>query len=302
MKISLDSLLLLDAIERHGSYSAAAEALHRVPSALSHAVQKIEDDLGVALYSRSGRSVVLTEAGQTLLADGRHLLRAADALERRVLRVANGWEQELRLAVDTLIPAARLVPLLQAFQAVGNDTAIRIDHEVLGGCWDALATQRADLVIGAPGEPPAHGGITVAPLGEVALIFAVAPSHPLAAFAGPIPASERVRHRAVVLADTSRQLAARTSGLLEGQAALRVPDMESKAAAQAAGLGVGHLPRWLVEREVAAGRLVVRQLEEIRSPARLSIAWRARQKGKALAWFLRELEKPEVRAGLLAGL
>ena len=81
-----------------------------------------------------------------------------------------------------------------------------------------------------------------------------------------------------------------------------MPDMESKAAAQAAGLGVGHLPRWLVEREVAAGRLVVRQLAERRAPTRLSIAWRARQKGKALAWFLNELEKPAVKAQLLVGL
>lgn len=302
MKISLDALLLLDAIERHGSFAAAAEALHRVPSALSHAVHKLEDDLGLPLYARAGRRAVLTEAGQTLLEEGRHLLRAADELERRVRRVATGWEQELRLAVDALIPATRLVPLLQAFQAAGHDTALRIEAEVLGGCWDALATQRADLVIGAPGDAPAHGGITVAPLGEVQLLFAVAPTHPLAGHAGAIPASERGRYRAVVLADTSRQLAARTSGLLEGQSMLCVPDMESKAAAQAAGLGVGHLPRWLVEREVAAGRLVERQLAEKRAPIRLNIAWRARQKGKALAWFLAELARPEVKAALLAGL
>jgi len=295
-------LRLLDAIERHGSYAAAAEALHRVPSALSHAVQKLECELGIALYARAGRRAVLTEAGHALLEDGRHLLAAAEALERRVRRVATGWEQELRIAVDALIPATRLIPLVQAFQREGQTTAIRIDMEVLGGGWDALATQRADLVIGAPGEPPTHGGIAVALLGETQLVFAVSPSHPLASVPEPIAASERGRHQAIVLADTSRQLAARSSGLLEGQAVLRVPDMECKAAAQAAGLGVGHLPRWLAEREVAAGRLVIRRLEETRPPVRLNIAWRARQKGKALAWFLAELARPATQANLLAGL
>ena len=45
MKISLELLQILDAIDRHGSFTAAAAALHRVPSALSHAVSKLEDDL-----------------------------------------------------------------------------------------------------------------------------------------------------------------------------------------------------------------------------------------------------------------
>jgi len=302
MKISLDILNLLDAIDRYGSFGAAAEALHRVPSALSHAIGKAEAELEVRLFGRAGRRAVLTEAGRVLLEEGRHLLRAAGDLERRVQRVASGWEQELRIAVDALIPAARLIPLLKDFQRQGQPTAIRIDVEVLGGGWDALITQRSDLVIGAPGEAPAHGGIVAELLGETQLLFAVAPDHPLAVFPGAIPAHERARYPAVVLADTSRELAARSSGLVEGQALLRVPDMESKAAAQAAGLGCGHLPRWLAEREVAAGRLVLRELAEIRPPERLSLAWRARHDGRALAWFRQALARPEVRLALLAGL
>lgn len=302
MNISLEALRCLDAIDRHGSFAAAAAALHRVPSALSHAIGNLESALGVPIFVRVGRRAVLTEAGQALLEDGRHLLAAAEALERRVRRVSSGWEQELRIAVDALIPVSRLMPLLQAFQAECQVTAIRIGVEVLGGGWDAIATQRADLAIGAPGEPPVHGGLTMAPLGEVRLVFAVAPDHPLASVPEPISARVRALHRAVVVADTSRQLAARTSGLLEGQSALYVPDMESKAAAQVAGLGVGHLPRWLAEREVAAGRLVIRCLEETRPPTRLNVAWRARHKGKALAWFVAALAEPATQARLLAGL
>jgi len=152
MKISLDVLLIIDAIDQRGSYAAAGLALHRVPSALTHAVQKLEDELGVALFEKKGRRAVLTPAGRTLLDDGRHLLRAASDLECRVQRVATGWESELRIALSMLIPAERLYPLLKDFYAAGHSTQIRIDHEVLGGCWDALATGRADLAIGAPGR------------------------------------------------------------------------------------------------------------------------------------------------------
>jgi DNA-binding transcriptional LysR family regulator len=302
MKLTLDALHLLDAIDHHGSFTAAAAALHRVPSALSHAVAKLEGDLDVALFAREGRRATLTPAGRALLEDGRHLLRAAGELERRVQRIATGWEAELRIALDMIVPAEQLYPLLARFYAAGHGTQLRLAYEVLGGSWDALVTGRADLVIGAVGDLPAKGGIATRLLAETRLRFMVAPTHPLAAWPGPIPAGERYCHRAVAIADTSRELAARTAGLLEGQDALRVPDMEAKAAAQAAGLGVGHLPRWLAEREAAAGRLVERELAEARPPMPCYIAWRTRNAGKALAWFLAELDKPEEMAALGAGL
>lgn len=303
MKISLELLHILDAIDCHGSFTAAASALHRVPSALSHAVAKLESDLNVALFIREGRRASLTPAGRTLLDEGRHLLRAAAELERRVQRIATGWEAELRIAVDMIIPVERLFPLLERFYADCPVTQIRLSTEVLGGSWDALATDRADLVIGAPGDMPARSGINSRLLGmRTQQLFVVAPTHPLASHPTPIPSSELRRHRAVVIADTSRELAARTIGLLEGQDILRVPNMAAKAGAQIAGLGVGHLPVWLAGPEIAAGRLVEKVLADPRSPMPCHIAWRTRQVGKALGWFLAELEKNEQIDLLTAGL
>lgn len=302
MKITLDALQVLDAIDRHGSFTAAAAALHRVPSALSHAVAKLESDLDAVLFVRAGRRATLTTAGRALLDDGRHLLRAAGDLERRVQRIATGWEAELRIALDMIIPARHLLPLIGRFLAGDHGTQIRLSYEVLGGGWDALVTGRADLVIGAVGDMPAKGGIGTRQFAEARMAFMVAPGHPLAAWDGPLPAAELRRYRAVTIADTSRELAARTAGLPEGQETLRVPDMEAKAAAQAAGLGVGHLPRWLATREAAAGRLVERELAEPRPDMPCHVAWRTRYAGKALAWFLAELEKPEESAALAAGL
>lgn len=302
MKISLDLLQVLDAIDRHGSFSAAASALHRVPSALSHAIAKLESDLEVRLFEREGRRATLNEAGRSLLEDGRHLLRSAQEIERRVKRIATGWESELRIAFDAIIPAERLMPMLDDFYRFAQGTQIRLGHEVLGGTWDALATDRADLVIGAPGDMPARGGIASRQIGESRLLFVVAPQHPLCTWPGPIPAGELVRHRAVVIADTSRELSARTVGLLDGQDILRVPDMRTKAAAQVAGLGIGHLPRWIAEPEIAAGRLVELPLADPGQRIPFHIAWRSRQIGNALRWFIDELGKNERIAALTAGL
>ncbi len=303
MKITFDLLQILDAIDRHGSFTAAAAALHRVPSALSHAVAKLEDELGVTLFARVGRRATLNEAGRALLDDGRHLLRAASDLERRVQRIADGWEAELRIALDAIIPIERLYPLLAAFYAAGHSTQIRIAGEVLGGTWDALATGRADLAIGAPGDIPARSGIVSRPLGTSnEFVFAVAPEHPLAAWSEPIPNSELLRHRAVVIADTSQELAARTVGVIEGQDILRVPDIRAKASAQAAGLGIGHLPRWLAAPELAAGRLVEKTLAEPRQALPINLAWRNRQVGRALAWFLERLGDNGIIRTLTSGL
>ena len=204
MKISLDLLHILDTIDRHGSFSAAAVALHRVPSALSHAVAKLEDELDIPLFVRVGRKATLNEAGRALLDDGRQLLRAADELERRVQRIAKGWETELRIAIDTIIPVERLYSLLERFYSVDCGTQLRLDHEVLGGTWDALATGRADLVIGAPGDMPAQSGIATRRLCDHdQFVFVIAPQHPLAAWEGAIPARELLRQTNMPILDVA---------------------------------------------------------------------------------------------------
>ncbi len=302
MKISLELLHTLDAIDRHGSFSAAAEAMHRVPSALSHAIAKQENDLGIPLFLREGRRVTLTEAGQTLLDEGRHLLRAAGELERRVQRIATGWEAELRIAVDMVLPIERLYPLLNDFYATNPPTRISLRQEALGGSWDALMTDRADLVIGAPGDMPARSGLSSRLICHHQMHFVVAPHHPLANY--PEPFSEQLvrQYRGIVISDTSRELMARSAGLPEGQDALKVPDMLSKASAQIAGLGIGHLPGWVARPAIAAGTLIEKKLSEPRPAMPYHIAWRNRHVGQATQWFLNELEKTEVIAALTVGL
>ncbi|HSN41052.1 MAG TPA: LysR family transcriptional regulator [Burkholderiales bacterium] len=291
MRLSLDALLVLDAIDRRGSFAAAADELHRVPSAITYTVQKLEEDLDVLLFDRRGHRAALTVAGRELLDQGRHLLRAAGDLESHVKRVATGWEAELRIAYDGVIPTGAILRLAEEFYRQQCGTRLRIFAEVLGGCWDALISERADLVIGAPGDGPAGGGYTTRPLGEVEWIFAVAPGHPLATMPEPLRSPDILAHRAVSVADSSRNLPPRTTGLLRGQETLTVQDLHAKALAQHMGLGVGNLPRHTAETEAAAGRLVIKQTEEPKVSAQLLLAWRTGHKGKALQWFVKRLQE-----------
>jgi DNA-binding transcriptional LysR family regulator len=301
--LTLDALQLIDAIARRGSFAGAANELGRVPSAVTYAVRRLEDDLDVLLFDRRGYRARLTPAGEELLREGRHLLAAADELAQRVRRVASGWEQELTLALDNLIPFARLVPLLDEFMRIAP-TQLKITDEVLGGTWDALMSGRADLAIGAIQEGPEPSrlgaGYRAEPLGTVSFVFAVAPGHPLATVASPLPASELRKHRQVVVADTSQRTAPRAAGLLGLADVLTVPTLAAKIAAQKAGLGCGFLPAHLVRDALARGELILKTTDQERGDSTMHMAWRNDARGKAVAWWLEKLRTSATRAVLAA--
>jgi DNA-binding transcriptional LysR family regulator len=300
LKLSLEALQVLDAIDRKGSFAAAAEDLHRVPSAVTYSVRQLEGALGVELFDRKGHRAVLTQAGQELLSQGRQLLRAAADLECRVQQVARGWESELRIAVDTVIGVERLLRLLGEFYEEKSGTRVRLLHEVLGGVWDALASGRADLAIGASGQAPAGRSYATRVLGRLDLVFVAAPFHPVTREPRPLTDVAIHQYRAVSVADTSRMLPPRTMNILSGQDVLTVSSMQEKAAAHVAGLGVGFLPRPLAEREHAAGRLEIIPVDAPRQAADIAVAWRPGEEGKALQWFVKRLEDPLVAAELLS--
>jgi DNA-binding transcriptional LysR family regulator len=298
MKLSLEALQVLDAIDRKGSFAAAADDLHRVPSAITYSVKQLEDGLGIGLFDRTGHRAVLTDAGRELLTEGRRLLQAAADLECRVQQVAKGWESELRIAVDTIIAVDRIFGLVAEFYAQATGTRLRLSHEVLGGTWDALASGRADLAIGAPYDAPSGRSYATASLGHVEMVFVAAPFHPICREPAPLTQALIERHRAVSIADTSRLLPPRTVGLFSGQEVLTVPSLAAKTAAHVAGLGVGFLPRWVAEQEALAGRLRILTVEVPRPPAEHVVAWRPEQAGKGLKWFVKRLQDPLIAAEL----
>lgn len=304
MPLPLEALETLDLIRRLGSFGAAARELGRVPSALSYQVRRLEDELDLLIFDRRGRRAQLTPAGRALLDGGRVLLRQAEALERETRLIATGWERELSIAIDATIPFERIVPLITDFERIDSPTRLRFSEEILQGSWDALLSARAALAIGAPYDAPveAFGSerFGLAPLGEVHFVFCVAPHHALAELAQPINDAEIARHRAIVVADSSQSLTARTTGVLPGQDTLTVSSFEQKRSAQLAGLGCGYLPIGHAAPYLATGQLIALKLESPKAPVSLRYAWRKSGRGRALDWWLSRLAVARVRARLLA--
>ncbi len=320
-----DALLMMDTIARTGSFAAAARELGKVPSALTYSVRQLEDALDVLLFDRSSRQAQLTPAGTELLQEGRRLLQEMDAVANRVRRVASGWETQLAISMDDIISMPTVFELVQAFcgvretanaagsasiastAAMAGDqppaTRLRLRTEVLAGTWEALVTGQVDLAIGVSGEFANPGGIELQPLGEVAFVYCMAPHHPLAAATAPLLDDQIVHHRAVAVADTAQRLTPVTVNLLPGQDVLTVFSMRAKLEALLRCMGCGYVPLPMALPHLEAGHLVQKQTARGNSNARFSYAWRAERGpmglGKALRWWLQQLQSPTTRHALL---
>ena len=291
-------------IASSGSFAAAARILGKVPSAVTYSIRQLEEQLDVLLFDRRSRQARLTEAGAALVRESERLLNELDAVAQRIKRVATGWEAELTIAVDSIVTEQAILDLVADFLAQKSPTRIRLLRETLSGTWESLLTGRADLAIGVADQPGPAAGIESAPLGEVPFLFVVAPGHPLAREKGPVTDDLLRPHRVVALADSARQLAPMTVGLLPGQDVLTVPSMALKIDAQLRGLGCGYLPAPLIREALSAGQLVEKARTPVRRPATLSYAWHVGrgEGGPALRWWLDRLALPRTRKALLGGI
>jgi DNA-binding transcriptional LysR family regulator len=299
-----DAFGLVQAVADHGSFAAAARELGLVPSAVTYRIRQLEDALDVLLFDRSSRQARLTAAGNELLCAGQQLLQDIDAMAHRVRRVATGWEAEFTVAIDNALSGSTVMELAESFYALEPTTRLRLRDEALGGTLEALTAGRADLALGVLVEPGTTPGISSHELGDLRFVFAVAPHHPLAQVEAPIADEVLIRHRAVAVSDSAQQRGnTLTYGLLAGQDVLTVPSMRAKLDAQLRGLGGGFLPEPLARPYIEAGRLVAREIQRgSRRTIRLSYAWRnagGMGPGRALQWWLAQLESPTTRAALL---
>ena len=286
--VTLEALRVLQAIDEKGSFAAAADALFKVPSALTYTVQKLESDLGVSLFDRKGQKAIMTSAGRMLLKDGRELLLATSRLEQKVRQVESGWETHITIAKDTIIPDEPLFNVLSEFCQMDKQVEFSIVDEALGGGWDALYSQRADIAIGVTGDV-AKGVYNLDVIGEVEFVFAVSNDHPLADFVGIVEANHISEFPAIIVADSSRTLPQRSSGLFESKQQIRVGSMASKVQAQRQGLGVGFLPLHMAKPWLDSGELVAKATSIPRPPIPVYMAYEKGKDGRGLKWLSEKL-------------
>ncbi|MCA6221376.1 LysR family transcriptional regulator [Photorhabdus antumapuensis] len=287
--LTLESLRVMDAIDRRGSFAAAADELGRVPSALSYTMQKLEEELDVVLFDRSGHRTKFTNVGRMLLERGRQLLEAADKLTADAEALARGWETHLTIVCEALVPASSLFPLVGKLAQKSN-TQLSLLTEVLAGAWERLETGRADIVIAPDMHFRASAEINSRQLYSITNVYVASPDHPIHQEPEPLSDVTRVKYRGIAVADTARERPVLTVQLLDKQQRLTVSSLEDKRRALLAGLGVATMPYPMVEQDITEGRLRVIG-SEYSHDTNVIMAWRRDNMGEAKSWCLREIPK-----------
>ena len=286
--ITIEVLETLDAIDRRGSFAKASEELNKATSAVSYAVQKLEEQLGISLFQRQGRRSVLTPAGQLILKEGRKILIATSHLANTAKEVATGWETTLRIAVESTLNSPVFFEVLAGFLEDHGSIELDLSESVLNGGWEALDNDRVELVVGVPGPVPLQKGFRAIPMGDSELVPVIGRSHKQAcivqdseALIAVLPTLKRI-----ITHDTSRLEIPRSAGLRSinssraGQC-FYVQNFDQKLEAILAGIGIGHMPRKRIQRYLDRGELKELTLDSI-SRHEYFIAWKISNKGKGL--------------------
>ena len=251
--LTLDQIQLFLAVVDEGSFANVSRKLNRAQSAVTYGIQKLEAQVRLSLFDRSGYRPKLTEAGRSLLPRARRMMEEATAFRETARGLADGLEPELTIVLDSMFPMPPVVDVLAAFTERFPTVPPRVYVQSLGAA--------AELVL--------DGVCTIGllsffftdlavfkriPLLTIDLIPVVAPHHPLAAIEGLVEPHVLQQHVQLVLTDRSTRTAGRDYGVLSGRT-WRLADLAAKQSMLLAGLGWGNMPSHMVADDIARGRL-----------------------------------------------
>jgi DNA-binding transcriptional LysR family regulator len=255
-RISLDQWRALVSVVEAGGYAQAAAQIHKSQSTLSHAIQQLERLVGAKVFVIQGRKAVLTATGEVLYRRGKALVDEALQLERIAHKLAEGWEPEIRIAVELLFPGWLLFRCLSIFGEEQPDIHMEIYETVMGGTDEALIQGQVDIAIGTF----VPEGFLADPLMQVRVICAAHPDHPLHKLGRPLTLDDLSAQRQVVIRDSGAQRTRKTTWLNERR--WTVGHRSTAIRAVMLGLGYAWLPEEIVREELDAGTLKPLPLQE----------------------------------------
>lgn len=251
--------VFLEAV-RGGSFSAAARAMNRTQPAVTYTIEKLEAQLGICLFDRSGYRPRLTSAGLALLPRAKVVAAGMASLVEQARSLRAGVETEVWLTVDSMFPMDKLLPIVDAFRHEWPTVGLSIMVEHLGASVDNVRQNSASIgLLAAPvlaGEDLVRTSVVT-----VELIAVAASVHPLALKGERLSREDLGRHAQIVLTDRKRAVEARDYGIVS-PLIWRTSDLGAKHAMILAGLGWGGLPEHTVRADLADRRLTRLPLAE----------------------------------------
>jgi DNA-binding transcriptional LysR family regulator len=250
---SIDQLMVLLAVEQEGSFTAAARRLGRATSAISYAIDTLEQQLGLSLFDRgTTRKPRLTREGEAIVSEAKAVALSVETLRARVRGFLDNLEPEVSLVVDSIFPVDRLTVLLRQFNDRFPTVPVRLLVESLGGVERAVREDHAGIGVGNQLHMNMTGFRRV-DIEAVRIIPVASPGHPLARAGGGAP-REPSDYIQLILSERSAA-DSRDYGVVSLNN-WRIGDLGVKHALLLAGTGWGGMPEPAVRADLKTGRLV----------------------------------------------
>jgi len=249
-------LSIVREVDRRGSLTAAAEVLCLTQSALSHTVKKLESGLGTPVWTREGRSLRLTEAGEYLLNLAERVLPQLEHAERLMRQFARGERGLLRIGMECHPCYQWLLKVVAPYLAAWPEVDVDVKQRFQFGGLKALDAYEIDLLV-TP-DPLFRPGLNFVPVFDYEQVLVVGSSHRLAGrpCAQPHDLSDEILITYPVdleRLDIYNQFLLPAGCAPRERKAIETTDIMLQMVAS--GRGVAALPRWLVEEY--AGRMPV---------------------------------------------
>lgn len=249
-KVSLEQWRALLAVVDAGGYAQAASQLFKTQSTISYGIQRIEEGLGVAIFTIEGRRAVLTPAGHVLYRRAQALVAEAERIERTAAGLAAGWEPVLSLAIEILFPTWLLLRCLETFALERPETRIELYESVLGGTDELLQAGQVDLALSS--QVPT--GFVGDPVMQARFIAVAAPSHPLHQLGRELNVDDLRDHRHLVVRDSGSRRT-RVGAMEVANQRWTVSHKATSIRAVSMGLGFAWFAEDMIRDELAAGDL-----------------------------------------------
>ena len=255
--LTLDQFQVFVAVVETGSFSAAARRLNRAQSAVTYAVQRLEEQVGAPLFDRSAYRPGLSEAGRILLPQARRILDDVGHFRASARQIVRGLEAELRVLLAGGLLVTVLMSALVAFRDAFPTVRLRLvtqpfsmgfgRHAAVVAAGEADIRILVDLLL-----PDVLERRTIM---RTSLVTVAAASHPLAGVARPLMDDDLRDHLQIVLGE-AREAVAGEERRIAALDSWRVTDVGAQHALLRAGLGWGSLPDVVAREDLDAGRLV----------------------------------------------
>lgn len=258
MAITFDQVLVFHKIVQTGSFKSAADELHRTQPAISLAIKKLEEEMQVDLFDRSGYRPVLTPYGHAFYERSISTVRNMMELEALSQSFRNQEEPELSIAIDGISPLPELLHLFKKFGDEHPNTKLNLGFHILSDTEKRVLRQEAQMAVTHFISNPQS--LEIVPFSSVTMV--------------PVMSRELFKERKIkVQSDLLKidqivvgdQLGGKgqSFGLLDDGKKWRITDNNFKREIIIAGLGWGHLPLHSIARELQEKKLIAIEFEDI---------------------------------------